>query len=111
MNKNLYPLREENLITKHILHVKFHAKHTAIPFFHKGKVLGDSKMGFSNTLWQISHVTRGHAINRILWFLIIVRKLLNQPFLSVRNIWKMIKERERKAFHRHKALCKKIINN
>lgn len=63
MNKNLYPLREENLMTKHILHVKFHAKHTAIPFIHEGNVFGDSKMCFSNTLWQISHVTWGHSIN------------------------------------------------
>lgn len=63
MNKKYYPLREENLITKHILHVKFHAKHTAIPFFHKRKIFGGNEMCFSNILWQISHVTWAHSIN------------------------------------------------
>lgn len=46
MNKNYYPLREENLITKHILHVKSHTKHTAISFFHKGKYLVAIKCAF-----------------------------------------------------------------
>lgn len=49
MNKKHSPLRGENFITEHIVHVDFHAKHTAIPFFHKGKTLfGGNKMRFSN---------------------------------------------------------------
>lgn len=39
MNKNHHPLKGKNLITEHILHIRFQAKHAAFCFFIRKKYL------------------------------------------------------------------------